>query len=49
MCYRRSSATDKDQLLSGASEYAIYFVLLAVGAGFVQFAAVSDHPFSIAP
>ena len=34
-------STDKEELLRGASEHAVYFVILAIGVGSVQFAAVS--------
>ena len=35
------SSTDEEELLRGASQYAIYFVILAIGAGSVQFIGVS--------
>ena len=35
------SSTNEEELLRGASLYAIYFVALAVGAGSVQFLGVS--------
>ena len=34
-------STNEEELLSGASLYAIYFVILAVGVGAVQFIGVS--------
>ena len=34
-------STDKEEPLRGASDHAVYFVILAIGVGFVQFAAVS--------
>lgn len=34
------SSPDRDELLRGASEYSLYFVALAVGAGLIQFIGV---------
>lgn len=40
------SSTDEDELLRGAAMYSIYFVILAVGAGSVQFTGVSPCLFA---
>lgn len=34
------SSPNRDELLRGASEYSLYFVVLAVGAGLIQFIGV---------